>query len=51
MKGMEVDEAKLQALVKQHVASIAPSEDEKRFFLQHLLTSRSILQPMNWNIF
>ena len=33
MKGMEVDEAKLQALVKQHVASIAPSEDEKKIFL------------------
>lgn len=33
MKGMEVDEAKLQALVKQHVASIAPSEDEKKILL------------------
>ena len=33
MKGMEVDEAKLQALVKQHVASIAPSEDEKKTLL------------------
>lgn len=30
---MEVDEAKLQALVKQHVASIAPSEDEKKILL------------------
>lgn len=35
MKGMEAeaDEAKLQALVKQHVASIAPSEDEKKILL------------------
>ncbi len=33
MKGMEVDEAKLQALVKQHVASIAPSEGEKKILL------------------
>lgn len=33
MKGMEVDEAKLQALVKQHIASIAPSEDEKKILL------------------
>lgn len=33
MKGMEVDEAKLQTLVKQHVASIAPSEDEKKILL------------------
>lgn len=33
MKGMEVDEAKLQALVKQHVASIVPSEDEKKILL------------------
>lgn len=33
MKGMEVDEAKLQASVKQHVASIAPSEDEKKILL------------------
>lgn len=33
MKGMEVDEAKLQALVKQHVASIASSEDEKKILL------------------
>lgn len=33
MKGMEVDEAKLQALVKQHVASITPSEDEKKILL------------------
>ena len=33
MKGMEVDEAKLQSLVKQHVASIAPSEDEKKILL------------------
>lgn len=33
MKGMEVDEAKLQALVKQHVASIAPSEDKKKILL------------------
>ena len=33
MKGMEVDEAKLQALVKQHVTSIAPSEDEKKILL------------------
>lgn len=33
MKGMEVDEAKLQVLVKQHVASIAPSEDEKKILL------------------
>lgn len=33
MKGMEVDEAKLQALVKLHVASIAPSEDEKKILL------------------
>lgn len=30
---MEVDEAKLQALVKQHVASIAPSEGEKKILL------------------
>lgn len=33
MKGMEVDEAKLQALVKQHVASISPSEGEKKDLL------------------
>lgn len=33
MKNMEVDEVKLQALVKQHVASISPSEGEKKDLL------------------